>query len=166
MWQWAIYIHMFPRSVRLFCSIAFADWSWQYINFSQIHECRSWERGRAVSFLGLFVANFRYSAFAVQSLTLLYLRKTCNWAERGTRTGFILPIRETVPFMTVTSSALPVLHLANPEIWLPEVELEYRKLRLNTGSWACARCSLSISPFTLHPDRPPTSQNFSQSQHF
>jgi hypothetical protein len=35
-------------------------------NRSQIHECRNWERGRAVSFLGLFVSNFRYSVFAVQ----------------------------------------------------------------------------------------------------
>ena len=25
----------------------------------------NWERGRAVSFLGIFVSNFRYSAFAV-----------------------------------------------------------------------------------------------------
>ncbi len=130
-----IYICSHDRSAY-FCSIAFADWSWQYINFSQIHECRSWERGRAVSFLGLFVVNFRYSAFAVQSLTLLYLRKTCNGAEIGTITGFILPVRKTAPFMTATSSALPVLHLANPEIWLPEVEPEYRKLSLNTGSWA------------------------------
>jgi hypothetical protein len=26
-----------------------------------VHECRSWEHGHAVSFLGLFVSNFRYS---------------------------------------------------------------------------------------------------------
>ncbi len=30
------------------------------INRSQIHECRNWERGRAVSFLGIFVSNFQY----------------------------------------------------------------------------------------------------------
>jgi hypothetical protein len=39
---------------------------WEYINRSQIHECRNWKRGcalrRAVSFLGIFVLNFRYSA--------------------------------------------------------------------------------------------------------
>jgi hypothetical protein len=29
------------------------------------HECRNWDRGRAVSFLGIFVSNFRYNAFAV-----------------------------------------------------------------------------------------------------
>jgi hypothetical protein len=26
-----------------------------------VHECRSWERGHTVSFLGIFVSNFRYS---------------------------------------------------------------------------------------------------------
>jgi hypothetical protein len=39
---------------------------WEYKNRSQIHECRNWKRGcalrRAVSFLGIFVLNFRYSA--------------------------------------------------------------------------------------------------------
>jgi hypothetical protein len=31
----------------------------------QIHECRNWERGPAVSFPGIFVSNFRCSVFAV-----------------------------------------------------------------------------------------------------
>jgi hypothetical protein len=44
---------------------AFVDRSWDYIHRSQIHECRNWERGRAVSFLGIFVSNFQYSVFAV-----------------------------------------------------------------------------------------------------
>jgi hypothetical protein len=35
------------------------------VNPSQIHECRNWERGSAVSFLGIFVSNFQYSVFAV-----------------------------------------------------------------------------------------------------
>jgi hypothetical protein len=43
----------------------FADRSWEFINRSQIHGCRNWGRGRAVSFLGIFVSNFRYRAFAV-----------------------------------------------------------------------------------------------------
>ncbi len=30
-----------------------------------IHECRNWEPGRAISFLGTFFSNFLYSAFAV-----------------------------------------------------------------------------------------------------
>ncbi len=29
------------------------------------HECRNWECGRAVSFLRIFVLNFRYSVFEV-----------------------------------------------------------------------------------------------------
>jgi hypothetical protein len=35
-----------------------------YINRSQIHECRNWKRGCAVSFLGIMVSDFRYSVFA------------------------------------------------------------------------------------------------------
>jgi len=54
---WAICI--FPLPVRLFCCIAFADRSWEYINRSQIHESRNWERGRAVSFLRIFVTNLQ-----------------------------------------------------------------------------------------------------------
>ncbi len=45
-------------------------------NRSQIHEYGNWERVRAVSFLGIFVLNFRYSAFAVQ--TVLYTEETCS----------------------------------------------------------------------------------------
>jgi hypothetical protein len=32
---------------------------------SQIHECKNWERGRAVSILEIFVSYFRYSKFVV-----------------------------------------------------------------------------------------------------
>ncbi len=49
--------------------IAFAARSWTYINWSQTQECRNWKRGRAVSFIGIFVSNFRYSAFAVCGFT-------------------------------------------------------------------------------------------------
>ncbi len=40
------------------------DRSWEYINRmnrSQKHECRNWERGRAISYLGIFLSYFRYS---------------------------------------------------------------------------------------------------------
>ncbi len=58
MYLWAIYI--FPSSFRpLGCLIAFADRWWEYINHSQIHECRNWEWGTTVSFLGIFVSNIR-----------------------------------------------------------------------------------------------------------
>ncbi len=58
------FIYSHNRSTCFGC-IAFADRSWEYMNRSQRHECRNWERGRAVSFLEIFVSNFRYSAFAV-----------------------------------------------------------------------------------------------------
>ncbi len=35
----------------------------EYINRSQIHKCRNWERGCAVSFLGIYVLNFRDSVY-------------------------------------------------------------------------------------------------------
>ncbi len=38
-----------------------------HINHSQRHECRNWDWGRAVSFLGIFVSNFRFVVFAVQA---------------------------------------------------------------------------------------------------
>ena len=47
--------------------------SWEHMNRSQIHECGNWERGRAVSFLGIFVSNFRYSIFAVNMSHILGL---------------------------------------------------------------------------------------------
>ncbi len=62
MYLWAIYA--LPRSVLLFCSIAFADRSWEHINRSQIHKCGNCEGDHTVSFLGLFVSNFLYSASA------------------------------------------------------------------------------------------------------
>ncbi len=47
-----------------------------YIKNSQIHECRNWERGRTVSFLGIFVSNFRYIAFAVHVTLFTNMGKT------------------------------------------------------------------------------------------
>jgi hypothetical protein len=41
-----------------------------------MQECRNWERGRAVSFLGIFVSNFRYSVFAVRTSEA---KTTCLW---------------------------------------------------------------------------------------
>jgi hypothetical protein len=48
-----------------------------YRNRSQKHECRNWDRGRAVSFLGIFVSHFRYSVFAVQESPLLVSLPHC-----------------------------------------------------------------------------------------
>jgi len=69
---WAIYL--FSQSVHLqyFPAADKEDQSWYYINRSPKHECSNWERGRAASFLGIFVSNFRYSVFAVHTLITLW----------------------------------------------------------------------------------------------
>ncbi len=61
---WAIY----TVNSSYFAAVKLADRSCGYINCLQIHEYRSSERGRTVSFLGTFVSNFRYSVFAVYIL--------------------------------------------------------------------------------------------------
>jgi hypothetical protein len=48
---------------------------WEHINRSQIHECRNWERGCSVSFLGIAVSNFRCSVGA--------LPVTASWGMGG-----------------------------------------------------------------------------------
>ncbi len=55
-----------------FCCIAFADRSWEHMNRSKIHECRNWERGHVVSFLGIFVSNFRCSVKVYKLSATLY----------------------------------------------------------------------------------------------
>jgi hypothetical protein len=54
------------------------DKSWKYIIRSQVHACRNWERGCAVSLLGIYVSNFRYSVrntvrFCRAMIYLLYI---------------------------------------------------------------------------------------------
>ncbi len=39
--------YIFPRWVCLFCRRKYADWSWEYINRSQTHECAHWGWGSA-----------------------------------------------------------------------------------------------------------------------
>ncbi len=73
-----IYFH---NQSAFFSCIAFTDRSWEYINCKQIHECRNWEWGRAISFLGIFVSNFRGNAFAVQWIQYIkytVLNKICS----------------------------------------------------------------------------------------
>jgi hypothetical protein len=56
------------KSFRLFCCKAFADWSWEYINRSQIHECRKWETWPRSFISGNICFEFSVrSAFAVCS---------------------------------------------------------------------------------------------------
>jgi hypothetical protein len=66
----------FYVTVYLFAAAKSADRSWKHINRLQIHECRNWERSRAVSFLRIFVSNFRYSVFAVPSVPASYIITT------------------------------------------------------------------------------------------
>ncbi len=56
-----------------------ADRPWEYTNRLQIYKCRSWERGRAVSFLGIFFRIFD-SVFAVHlsHLTHGYNQRRCR----------------------------------------------------------------------------------------
>jgi hypothetical protein len=41
------------------------DRLWEYINRYQIHDCWKWERGRAVSFLGIYVSKFWHSVYSL-----------------------------------------------------------------------------------------------------
>jgi hypothetical protein len=42
---------------------------------NSVHECRNWERGRAVSFLGIHKLDFRYSALKIKWLSRLWMVK-------------------------------------------------------------------------------------------
>ncbi len=61
-------------SVHIFCS-SNIGWLILGIYTIHIHECRNWERGRAVSFLGFFVSNFSYSVFAACTRYILRCTK-------------------------------------------------------------------------------------------
>ncbi len=63
MYLWVIY-YSHHRSAK--------DRWWEYINCSQIHECRNWEQGCAVSLLGIYVSNFWYSAWPWQNSVKIY----------------------------------------------------------------------------------------------
>ncbi len=56
---WANYI--FPRWVCLFCWRKYVDWSWEYINRSQTHECVNWGWGRVIPRKGIYKRNCRCS---------------------------------------------------------------------------------------------------------
>ncbi len=50
-----LYIPNIGPPILLYC---FWDLLWEYINHSKIHECRNYERGLAVRFLGKKFPNF------------------------------------------------------------------------------------------------------------
>ncbi len=57
---WANYI--FPQWACLFCWRKYVDWSWEYVNRSQTHECGNWGWGRAIPRKGIYKRNCRGSA--------------------------------------------------------------------------------------------------------
>jgi hypothetical protein len=48
-----------------FPAAEYAYRSWEYIDRTQKRECKNWDCGRAVPFLGIYASNFRYSISAV-----------------------------------------------------------------------------------------------------
>ncbi len=60
MCRWAIYL--FPQSICLFCYRKYVDWSWEYRNCSQTHECGNWDWGRAIPRRGIHIWDLRCSA--------------------------------------------------------------------------------------------------------
>ncbi len=61
---WVIYT--FPGLVYIFPPAEKADPSWEYIICSQTHKCGNWDWGPDISFLGVFVSNFRHFFFALR----------------------------------------------------------------------------------------------------
>jgi len=65
-------IYIFPRSVHHFSCSRIGR---PIVNGLQKHEFRNWERGCAVSFVGICVSNFQYSVFAVQNCIQFHVSK-------------------------------------------------------------------------------------------
>jgi hypothetical protein len=87
---WAIYI--FLGSICLFCcSQIQADWSWEYIIRSHVHQCRNWKQGRALSFLGIHKSDFRYSEYGRRVFQVLVLvsQGSCISPKARTITNFL-----------------------------------------------------------------------------
>jgi hypothetical protein len=55
---------LYIRWVCLFCWRKYVDWSWEYINRSQTHECRNWGWGRAIPRKGIYKRNCRCSVLS------------------------------------------------------------------------------------------------------
>jgi len=127
---------------------AFVDRSWDYIHRSQIHECRNWERGRAVSFLGIFVSNFQYSVFAVHvnRLTIGSIPELgsssppCSWTQNvcgwNVQTGCCSGIRSIFIYVLKISDPDPlrVLTVPDPRIRNPELYVKPMTYRTNGSS--------------------------------
>ncbi len=83
---WAIYIHISPQLICLFCWRKYVDRSWEYINRSQTHECVNWDWGRAIPRKELHKWDFRCSehgyfeanrtAYSIQQLASAFCHNT------------------------------------------------------------------------------------------
>ncbi len=73
---WAIY--KFPGSVHIFSCSRIGRLIVGIYKCSQTHECVNWDWYRAISFLGIFVSNFRYCVFAECSLRGHILFQICS----------------------------------------------------------------------------------------
>ncbi len=66
-------IHIFERFIYFqdrsiyFAAAKYVDWSWEYTNRSQTHECRNWDWGRAIPFFGIHKLDFQFSALCRKS---------------------------------------------------------------------------------------------------
>ncbi len=74
-WERFIYSHDWSATPPIL--LQYADRSWEYINRSQTHECRDWDWGHAIPFLGILKWDFRCSAppsslFSKSSLPWLF----------------------------------------------------------------------------------------------
>ncbi len=66
------FIYSHDRSAY-FAAAKYVERSWEYINFSQTHECRNWDWDRAIPFLGIQKGDFHCSVS--KHLCISYVKK-------------------------------------------------------------------------------------------
>ncbi len=106
MFLWAIYI--FPQSVCLFCcrKIGGPILEIYAVDRSQTHECRNWDWGRAIPFLGIHKSKFLCSAGSLHDVE--YSRYSVSMIYRQSST-------ENWYMYTVFPSSMLTLHVVEGE---------------------------------------------------